>query len=185
MLHSLYFAMQHDHVLKKLNLDLLTPPPGSRWGCRGRSADKIYATMLLHSRFPLIWYATWHWSERFNFDLLTHRVGGLGSESKIFTTKLLHLWFSFLIWYATWPCSEKVEFDLMTQSPGGGGGEGVRSQNICYGVAAFRDSLYLICNNDHVLKKVEFWPIDPISRVLGGGLQSKYLGPCWCILDSN
>ena len=41
-----------------------------------------------------------------NFDLLTPRVGGLGSESKIFTTELLHLWFSFLIWYATWPCSE-------------------------------------------------------------------------------
>ena len=26
-----------------------------------------------------------------NFDLLTPRVGGLGSESKIFTTELLHL----------------------------------------------------------------------------------------------
>ena len=56
-----------------------------------------------------------------NFDLLTPRVGGLGLESKIFTTELLHLWFSFLIWYATWPCSEKVEFDLLTQSPGGWG----------------------------------------------------------------
>ena len=55
-----------------------------------------------------------------NFDLLTPRVRGLGSESKIFTTELLHLWFSFLIWYASWPCSERVEFDLLTQSPEGG-----------------------------------------------------------------
>ena len=29
MLHSLYFDMQHDHVLKKLNFDLFTPTPGS------------------------------------------------------------------------------------------------------------------------------------------------------------
>ena len=136
--------MQHDHVLKKLNLDLLTPPPGSRWGCRGRSADKIYATMLLHSRFPLIWYATWHWSERFNFDLLTPRVGGLGSESKIFNTELLHLWFSFLICYATWPCSEKVEFDLLIPSPGSW--EGGCSQNIWDHVDAFLTPINLICN---------------------------------------
>ena len=27
--------MQHVHVLKKLNLDLLTPPPESRGRCRG------------------------------------------------------------------------------------------------------------------------------------------------------
>ena len=33
------------------------------------------------------------------FDLLTPRVGGLGSESKILTTEFLHLRFSFLIWY--------------------------------------------------------------------------------------
>ena len=42
--------MQHDHVLKKLNNDLLTPSPGS--GGReggGGSAGKIFATKLLHS----------------------------------------------------------------------------------------------------------------------------------------
>ena len=27
-----YFDMQHDHVLKKLNFDLLTPTPGSGGG---------------------------------------------------------------------------------------------------------------------------------------------------------
>ena len=49
--------MQHDHVLKKLNNDVLTPSPGS--GGRGGgggvcvgvggSAGKIFATKLLHS----------------------------------------------------------------------------------------------------------------------------------------
>ena len=43
--------MHHDHVRKKLNLDLLTPIPGSgglgAWDGLG-SAGKIMATMLLH-----------------------------------------------------------------------------------------------------------------------------------------
>ena len=43
--------MQHDHVLKKSNFDLLTPL--FDWG----SASKIFATMFLHLWFPLIWKA--------------------------------------------------------------------------------------------------------------------------------
>ena len=35
--------------------------------------------------------------------------GGGGSAGKIFATKLLHSWFSY-IWYATWPCFKKNEF---------------------------------------------------------------------------
>ena len=41
---SIPFNMQHDHVLKKLNFELLTPTTGE-----GRSVGKIFATMLLHS----------------------------------------------------------------------------------------------------------------------------------------
>ena len=44
--------MQSDHVLEKLNFDLLTPGSGDG-GERG-SAGKIFATMLLHSCFPLM-----------------------------------------------------------------------------------------------------------------------------------
>ena len=47
---SILFDMQHDNVLKKLNFELLTPPPGSEGG----SAGKIFATILLHASFPLI-----------------------------------------------------------------------------------------------------------------------------------
>ena len=41
--------MQHDHVLKKLDFDFLTPSPGSGGGGgrRGGSAGKIFATVLL------------------------------------------------------------------------------------------------------------------------------------------
>ena len=38
--------MQHDHVLKKLNFDLLTPSPRVVGG--GGSAGKILAIILLH-----------------------------------------------------------------------------------------------------------------------------------------
>ena len=47
---------------KKLNFDLLTPSPGS-----GVSVGKIFATMLLHSWFSLIWYATTPCSEKVLF----------------------------------------------------------------------------------------------------------------------
>ena len=79
------------------------------WGERG-AAGKIVATMLLHSWFPLIWYATWSCSAKVKFDLLTLVSGeGGGAAGKIFATMLLHSWLS-LILYAIWPCSEKVEF---------------------------------------------------------------------------
>ena len=48
VLDSIYFGMQHDHVLKKLNFDLLIPQGRGRGGGRG-SAGKIFATILLHS----------------------------------------------------------------------------------------------------------------------------------------
>ena len=63
------FDVQHDHVLKSWILTF--------WGERG-AAGKIFATMLLHSRFPLIWYATWSCSAKVKFDLLTLGSGGGG-----------------------------------------------------------------------------------------------------------
>ena len=46
--------MQHDHVLKKLNFDLLTRSGASVCVCvcGGGSANKIFATMLLHFVIP-------------------------------------------------------------------------------------------------------------------------------------
>ena len=44
------FDMQHDHVLKKLNFDLLTPYPGSGRG--GRHLGQIFTALLLHFLIP-------------------------------------------------------------------------------------------------------------------------------------
>ena len=45
--------MHHDHVLKKLNFDLMTPPPGLGGGRgSGSSVGNIFASMLLHSLIP-------------------------------------------------------------------------------------------------------------------------------------
>ena len=53
--------MQHDHILKKLNFDLLTPrvKGGGGGGGVGGSAGKIFANMLLHFMIPInLIYAT-------------------------------------------------------------------------------------------------------------------------------
>ena len=49
---SIQFGMQSDHILEKLNFDLSTPESGD--GGEQGSAGKIFATMLLHSSFPLM-----------------------------------------------------------------------------------------------------------------------------------
>ena len=165
--------MQHDNITKKLTFDLFTASPGLG-RMEGLSVGKIFDTMLLHSRFPLIWYATWPRSEPSEFcpiDCIS-RVGAVGgSVGKIFSTMLLHSWFPF--WYATRPCSEKVEFWPHFLSLGE-----VCRQNSCYHVAAFRDSFQFDMQHDHVLKKLNF---DPLTLPQGvEGLCAKCLLPCCC-----
>ena len=61
-LDALSFDMQHDHVLKKLSFNLLNPRVGEGRGLwakivseydqeipQSQTADKVFATMLLHS----------------------------------------------------------------------------------------------------------------------------------------
>ena len=75
--------MQHDHVLKKWNFDLLTPSPVSdvcAGGGGGGSAGKIFSIMLLYIAIPfnLIRNMTMFWKK----IILTHwphsRGGGWG-----------------------------------------------------------------------------------------------------------
>ena len=54
--------------------DLLTPRARGDVGVCGQ----IFATMLLHSWFPLIWYATWPCSEIVEFWPFDPRVRGMG-----------------------------------------------------------------------------------------------------------
>ena len=79
------------------------------------------------------------------------------------------LWFN-LIWYSTWPCSGKVEIWPIDPIPcvyvwvGGGGGGGLQAKYLltCYCIC---NSLEFDMQHDHVLKKLNFWPFDPIPRV--------------------
>ena len=167
------FDMQHDNVLKKLNLNLLTP-----WALGGTGGE-IFATMWLHLWFHLIWYALWSCFEKVNFDILTPpprvRLDRRGSAGKIFATTFLHSW-SYLIWYEIWPCSEKVEFLPFDPRVIGWGWAGLHGQNICYHVAAFMFPFILICNMIMFQKSwiLTFWP-HPLGppRGSGTGLRSK------------
>ena len=60
-----------------------------RGGSRG-STGKIFATMLVHFWFSLIWYATWPCSEKVDFWPIDRVRGFGGSAGKIFATMLLH-----------------------------------------------------------------------------------------------
>ena len=89
--NSLWFNMQHDHILKKLNSELFTRP-GSREG----SMVKIFATMLLQASFPLIWYATWLYSKKkLNFGLCSTSCSSRGPypglETKIMFDMFIYL----------------------------------------------------------------------------------------------
>ena len=55
---SLQINIQHDHVLKKLNFDLLTPPPESGGGCRGVLAKYLLQCCCSHN-IHLNCYTTW------------------------------------------------------------------------------------------------------------------------------
>ena len=168
--NSLQFDMQHHHVLKKFNFDLLIPSQG------GWSAGKIFPTMLLHLLIPfyLICNMTIFWKSYFCPFILIARVGWVGGGAfcvEIFATMLLHLWIS-LIWYATWPCSEKDEFWTIDPIPKWGGGRGVCGWNICYHVAVFVIPLYLICNMA-ILWKRFIWTFWPQQQGRGGGSAGK------------
>ena len=103
---------------KKLNFEFLTLSPGSGDGGLVGSAGKIFATMLLHSWFLLIWYTLDHVLKKVTFDLLTRSPRVVGSALKYWL-----------------PCRH------------------------------IRDSLQFDMQQEHVLKKVEFWISDPIPRV--------------------
>ena len=216
--------MQHDIVLKKLNLYSLTPR------VRGGGCGEIFATMLLHFvisiklvyimiMFWKSWILTfwphplgflrdggvcwqnicyhvaafcdscksdmqhWHVLKKFNFDLWTiFQGGGGGVEGGMWAKFLLPccciLWFA-SIWYAICPCSEKVEFWPFDPIPLDSGG--LFWQNICYHVAAFCDSVNLICNMTNS-EKVEFWPVDSFGGggAMGGGAGMRVCGHNVC-----
>ena len=88
--------MQHDPFLKKWNLNLLNPRV--RWEGQGCWQNIRYHIAAYAIPFNLICNMTMFC--KFEFDLLTPRVGGEGAGGKIFSNRLLHARLP-LILYAT------------------------------------------------------------------------------------
>ena len=179
--------MQIDRVLKKLNFDLLTPLPGSG---EGRSADKIFATMLLHSLYPLIWYATWPCSEKVEFWPFDPQGRGgvaMWGGGVLRTKNLL-------------PCCcicETLYYDMQHDhvlkkfifDPQG---RGRGSPSKIFATVLLHSWFHLILYETWPCsEKVEFKPFHLVSWVGcvcvcggGGGLRHFFLLPCSCIRDS-
>ena len=152
------FDVQHDHALIKLNFDLLR----GEW----RAAGKKFATILLHSRFPLIWYVTWSCSKIVEFQPLDPQGQGEGrgcGQNVCYHIAAFPIPFN-LIWNMTMFCKSYIwPFDPRV------GGRG-RGQNICYHFTALAITFNLICNMTMFWQSwiFIFWP--PGSGG-GGGLQ--------------
>ena len=132
------------------------------------------------SWFHLLWYATWPWSEKFEFWHIDPYFRWGGSAGEIIATMLLYFviplnlicnmatfWINWILTY--W-------HHLLG---GGGGGMGVCGQNICYHVNAFLIPFNLIFNMTMYWKSwtLTYWPQSPGSGG-GGCLRAKYLIPC-------
>ena len=85
--------MQHEHNVKKLNFDLLTPPPGS--GDRGVRARVGGGGLRAKYLLTYCCIPDYHVLKKLNLDLLTSPGSGVGgggkvAAGKIFATILLH-----------------------------------------------------------------------------------------------
>ena len=157
----------------KLNFDLLIPTTGSGGGVSGwGSAGKIVATMLLHSGFILMWYATWPCSEKVEFWNLIP-ITGSGGE---YDWAIRGLRAKYLlqcccierfpiIWYAAQSCSKSWILTYWPHRQGQGRGS---AGKIFAAVLLYIWFFNLICNMT-IFWIIKFWPTDPIPRVGGGG----------------
>ena len=135
--------------------------------------------MLLHSWFPLVWYATWQCSEKVDFWPIGRvRDMGVCRQNSCYHVAAFMISFSswfHLIGYATWPCSEKAEFWPI---------DPVRGEFMCVCGGDLRTKHLLPCcciSWFHLIwnatwpcsEKVEFGPIVPSLGFWGRGYAGK------------
>ena len=122
------------------------------WGERG-AAGKIFATMLLHLRFPLIWYATWSCSAKVTFEFMTLGSGEGCGQNICYHVTAFMIAFNFIgnmtMFWKRW---------ILNFWPPGSGGGGGGSARIIFAtmlhVAAPVIPFNLICNMTMFWKKV-------------------------------
>ena len=109
ILDSLQFDMRRDHVLKRLNFELMTPFQVT-WRGGEELRSKLFATMLLHSWFSFIWNATWPCSEKVEFWTadpihITRVVGGgvvCGQNSCYHVAAFSNFIFNMTMFWKSW-----------------------------------------------------------------------------------
>ena len=146
---------------------------------KGVSASKIFVTMLLHTWFPLIWYATWPCSDKTDFFYLLTPYPRVMEEEGGLSAKICYHVAAFMIPFNL--ICNMTMFDkswlltyLLGQEHGG----------------LWAKYLLLFCciSWSHLIwyatwpcsEKVEFWPIDPIPMFFWGGGGGGSAGKiCW------
>ena len=171
--------MHYDHVLKKLNIDLLTPRVR---GVRAKCLLSCCYIVWLH----LIWYATWHFSEKVEFWPFDPKGQGEEVQAKYLLLCYYISWLH-LIWMQNDHFLKKLRWNSLQSHQGTG--EGVCRQNIWYNVATFFILFNLIiCNMTMFWKSpiLTYWPLHQGWGGEGAGigrLKANYLAPCCFIYD--
>ena len=150
----------------------------------------MFATMFLHSWFPLIWYATWPCSKKsLILTFWPHPLGSWG-RGRVCGQNICYHVAAFVIPFNL-ICNMTLFWKSKTLTfwPLGSGTcvwGGVCGENICYHVCYISWFQVIWYATWLRSEKVEFWPVNRIPRVGGqGDLWTKYLVPCYCICDSN
>ena len=132
------------------------------------SLNKIFATLLLRSWFPLIWFASWPCTEKVDHNFRTLREwGGSGVCGQNICYHFAAFLIFFIIWYATWPCSEKVEFWPVDPIPRVGSALGSASK-IFANVLLHSWFPLIWYASWRCYDKAEFWSFDPSPKLSQG-----------------
>ena len=155
-------------------------PRVEAWGGGGLRA-KYLLPCCCNLWFPLIWYATWPCPERVGFWPLTQSPYGRRRSWVCGLTICYHVaTFRDSIWFNMQhdQVLKKCNSDLFTPSLGVMGGGGSAGNFFPTMLLHFMIPWNLICNMTMFYKN-DFWPIDQIPRVGGGGIFATMLLHSW------
>ena len=131
----------------------------------------IFATMLLNSWFPLIWYAKWLCSEKMNLTFWPNPLRVAGARGRV-CRKIANMVLHFVIPFnliCNMTMSEKVEFWPIDPNPNGPWGEGSVGKIFATMLLHFVIPFTLVCNMTMSRKSWIFDLLIPSPGLGGGG----------------